>query len=57
MVEPTIAAELAHKIAAGSIDIIMRARQIGRAPRFDFPGKRAMALVEERPAKKASVRH
>ncbi len=55
--EPAVAAELLHQIAAGRIDVAMIRRQIGRAPLLDASGQRAMAVVEERPAEKALVRH
>ena len=56
--EPAIAAEIAHQLAAGGIDItVIDMRTMLRGPCFQLVGKRAMTLLEKRPTQETPVEH
>ena len=58
VLEPAIAAELAHQLAAGGIDIAMiDMSTMLRGPCFQLLGKRAMTLLEKRPTQETPVEH
>ena len=55
--QPAVAAELCHQLAAGGVDVVMRDRQVGRAPCVQPLGEIAVAILEERPGEEGAVRH
>ena len=58
VLEPAIAAELAHQLAAGGIDIaVIDMRAMLRGPGFQPLGQRAVTLLEKRPMQETAVEH
>ena len=57
VLEPAIAAEPAHQIAASPVEIGLIDRKIRGAPGLDACRDGAMALVKEWPVEEALIRH
>jgi hypothetical protein len=57
VLEPALAPELMHQVAACAIEISLIGRKIRGAPGLYACSDRAMALVEEWPVKESLIRH
>ena len=55
--QPAVAAQLCHQLAAGCVDVVMRDRQVGGAPGVQPSGEIAVAIVEEWPVEERAVGH